>query len=625
MKKKQLAIIICLILLLQSLALAAGELPDRTQIPTKYKWNLTDIYKDSAVWEKDCQSVQSMEKDYAQYQGKLGASADALYACLQLNDRIGEKLNKVYQYAKLKSDEDIADNNSIEMTGRATQLDSEVSSASSFITPEVSTIDSATIIKFIARKPELKIYSFYFNSIARQKPHILDQKSEKLMADLSETAGSPANVYNVLTGSDIKFPTIQDGDGQNIQLSPGRYSMLMQSLNREVRKNAFLQYNGAYRQYRNTLAQTLNDFVRTNIIDAKVRNYHSAIDAALQPNQIPVSVYDNLIATVNGNLKLLHSYMNLRKKVMRLDEMHAYDLYTPLVADADTKYSYDTARTIVQNALKPLGTDYQKLLSTAFNSRWIDVYETKNKRSGGYSWGPYGVHPYVLLNYNGKYDDVSTVAHELGHSMHSYYSYHSQPFCTAFYATFTAETASTVNEILLADYMLQNTSDVKVKTTILNEYLEQIRGTVFTQVMFAEFEKQIYAASEAGQILTADYLDVAYHKLLVKYYGPDVIIDKEADSGWSRIPHFYRYFYVYQYATGYSAATSFATSIESNPANAQQYISKFLKAGGSDSPVVILKNAGVDMNTPQPVDAVMTKFASALDGMYSTLKISPTK
>lgn len=625
MKKITLWFLLISLLFVQTAVFAASEVPERALIPEQYKWNLADIYANTAAWEADFKKVEQLSGDYAKYQGKLSQSADTLYECLTLNDTIGMTFNKVYQYARLKSDENIADNTSLEMTGRAQQLGAKLDAASAFITPEISAISSDTIWQFVAIQPKLKIYNFYFTSIIRQKPHILDSRSEQLVAQLSETAQSPANVYNVLSGSDIRFPIVKNDQGLEVMLSPGRYGLLMQSANREVRRNAFLAYNATYAQYRNTMAQTLNDFVRANCINAKIHNYPSAMAAALDPNFIPVAVYDNLVAAVDQNLDVLHRYMQLRKKALGLSELHVYDLYTPLLGEVNQQYTYEQARLAVMNALKPLGADYATHLTTAFTSRWIDVYETKNKRSGAYSWGPYGVHPYVLLNYQGKYDDVSTVAHELGHSMHSYYSNHSQPFCTSSYATFTAETASTVNEVLLADYMLQHTDDVKIKAAILNEILEQIRGTVFTQVMFAEFEKQIYAASENGQILTADFLDQTYHKLLVKYYGDSVVIDKEADGSWARIPHFYRYFYVYQYATGYSAATAFAERIQARPANAERYINKFLRAGGSDSPVTILKNAGVDMTTPEPVDAVMSKFASVMDGLASVLKVELDK
>ncbi|MFA6075019.1 MAG: oligoendopeptidase F [Negativicutes bacterium] len=619
MKKTMLWLVIISLLLFQTAIFAATELPERSQIAAQYKWNLNDIYTDQAAWEADFSKVDQLANEYAKYRGKLNQSATMLYDCLTLNDTIGMTFNKVYQYAKLKSDENIADNITLEMTGRAQQLGAKLDAAGSFITPEISAMTDETVKSFVNQQPKLKIYDFYFTSIARQKPHILDPKSEQLVAQLAETAASPANVYNVLSGSDIRFPTIKDEQGNEIVLSAGRYGMLMQSANREVRKNAFFAYSGAYQQYRNTMAQTLNDFVRANCINAKIHNYPSAMAAALDPNLIPVAVYDNLVTAVDNNLDVLHRYMKLRKTTLGLSELHIYDLFTPLLPSVDRQYSYEQARPLIVQALQPLGADYAKHLNTAFDSRWIDVYETMNKRSGAYSWGPYGVHPYILLNYQNKYDDVSTAAHELGHSMHSYYSNHAQPFCSSGYATFTAETASTVNEVLLADYMLQHTDDINVKASILNEILEQIRGTVFTQVMFAEFEKQIYAASEQGQVLTADFLDQTYHKLLVKYYGNEVIIDKEADGSWARIPHFYRYFYVYQYATGYSAATAFAERIQTSPQNAEIYINKFLKAGGSDSPVIILKNAGVDMTGPQPVDAVMTKFASVMDGLSSIL------
>ncbi|MEI6287608.1 MAG: oligoendopeptidase F [Bacillota bacterium] len=599
----------------------AAELPTRAQIATEYKWQLADIYPNVAAWDADYKVVERLSADYNNFQGKLGQSADTLYNCLTLNDRIGITFNKIYQYAKLTSDENTADNAAIEMVGRAQQLGSKIDTAGAFITPEISTLSDATLKDFVRQQPKLAIYNFYFTSIIRQKPHILDPNSEQLVAQMAETASSPANVYSILANSDIKFPTIKDDQGKDITLSPGRYSSLMQSSNREVRKNAFIAYNGTYEQYRNTMAQTLNDFVRANCINAQIHKYPSAMAAALDPNFIPVAVYDNLVTAVDNNLEVLHRYLRLRRQVLGVPELHVYDLYAPLIASADRQYSYEQARPLILGALKPLGADYGKNLSTAFDSRWIDVFETQNKRSGAYSWGPYGVHPYILLNYQDKYDDVSTVAHELGHSMHSYYSNHNQPFCTSGYATFTAETASTVNEVLLADYMLESSADIQVKATILNEILEQIRGTVFTQVMFAEFEKQIYAASEQGQVLSADYLDRTYHNLLVKYYGNEVVIDKAADGGWARIPHFYRYFYVYQYATGYSAATAFAERIQTSPRNATQYIDKFLKAGGSDSPVTILKNAGVDMTSPQPVEAVMTKFASVMDGLVSILKV----
>jgi oligoendopeptidase F len=597
-----------------------SQIPSREQIAAEYKWHLEDLYTSDEAWQADYDKVKAMLPMVAKYKGKLDSSGKSLLACLQLRDEITMITDRLYPFARMHQDENTADNKYQALTGKAQALNVEVNAVTSFIEPEIVAIPVEKLAKIRRQEKGLRIYKFYFESLMLKKQHVLSQKEEALLSRAGEVAETPATIFNVLANAEVKFPTFKDEEGMEVQLSEGRYSNYLRSSDRRVRHDAFIGILDSYNQYRNTLAATLNGHVKQHVFFAQAHNYNSSQEAALIPNRIPVAVYDNLISTVDHNLAPLHRYVALKKKALGLDEIHMYDLYAPMVKDVNIQLSYPEALDLVRQALAPLGKEYMDNFNKGVSSHWIDVYENQGKRSGAYSWGVYGVHPFVFLNYNGQFGDASTLAHEMGHAMHSFYSAANQPYPTSDYVIFTAETASTTNEVLLIDYMLKKTIDKKEKLYLLNQYLENIRTTLYRQTMFAEFEKIIHEKSEKGETLTADIMESIYHELNVKYFGPEMVVDKEIDIEWARIPHFYRNFYVYQYATGYSAATAFAEQLQNEGEPAQKrYIDNFLKAGGSDTPIAILKRAGVDMSTPHPIEITLAKFNELLDELEALL------
>jgi len=614
------------IMLLSSPASAMGattetaQIPSREQIAAEYKWHLEDLYTSDEAWQADYDKVKGMLPMVAKYKGKLDSSGKNLLACLQLRDEITMITGRLYPFARMHQDENTADNKYQALTGKAQSLNVEVNTVTSFIEPEIVAIPAERLAKIRKKAQGLSVYNFYFDSLMQQKQHVLSKKEEALLSRAGEVAQTPATIFNVLANAEVKFPIMKDEAGEEVQLSEGRYSNYLRSSDRRVRQDAFAGILSSYNQYRNTLAATLNGHVKQHVFFAQAHNYNSAQEAALTPNRIPIAVYDNLISTVDHNLAPLHRYVALKKKALGLDEIHMYDLYAPMVKDVDIRLSYPEALDLVRQALAPLGKEYMDNFNKGVSSHWIDVYENQGKRSGAYSWGVYGVHPFVFLNYNGQFGDASTLAHEMGHAMHSFYSAANQPYPTSDYVIFTAETASTTNEVLLIDYMLKKTTDKKEKLYLLNQYLENIRTTLYRQTMFAEFEKIIHEKSEKGETLTADMMESIYHELNVKYFGPEMVVDKEIDIEWARIPHFYRNFYVYQYATGYSAATAFAEQLQNEGEPAQKrYIDNFLKAGGSDTPIAILKLAGVDMSTSHPIEITLAKFNELLDELEALL------
>lgn len=623
-KKMGLAFIMCGAMLFPlpgNEAAASGTLPERDQVPSAYKWHLEDIYENDEAWQKDAEKLKSLLARLAPYQGKLKDSPQKLLDCLKLQDEIsilaGERL---YPYARMHQDENTANNAYQSLTGKAQALLSETGAATSFIEPEILAIPAETLAKFRHNEKGLLPYAYYLDTLALRKEHILAPELEEMLSRSQDVAEAPGTIYNTLTGADIIFPVIKDDKGLDVQLSAGRYINFLRSEDRAVRQAAFEIYHKTYHQYRNTLAATLNAYVKKNIFYAKARKYPSALAASLAPNRIPATVYDTLITTVNNHLEPLQRYVSLKKKVLNVDTIHMYDLYVPLVPNVTYHIPYEEGAGIVQKALAVLGPEYQESLTKALTSGWIDVKETKNKRSGAYSWGVYGVHPFILLNYNESISDVSTLAHELGHTMHSFYSSANQPYINSQYSIFTAETASTTNELLLQHYLMKETTDKQQKMYLLNQALEDLRATLYRQTMFAEFEKTIYEKAEQGETLTADLLEKIYHGLNVKYFGPEMTVDNDIDIEWARIPHFYGNFYVYQYATGYSAATALSEEIltQGKPA-ADRYISEFLKAGGSDTPINILKRAGVDMSSPQPIEITLNKFSAMVDELQKLL------
>ena len=599
-------------------ALAASE-----PVSSDWRWNLNDIYADEAAWRQDAAALKSLLPKLAAYKGHLQDHADSLPAVLQLKDEIGQKSSRLYAYARLHRDLDNADSRYQSMTSEMEALLAEAGAASAFIEPELLEWPAGMLEKKIQADARLAPYTFDLRELERQKPHVLSQKEEELMARFQESFATPATVFNMLARADMRFPETLTDSGEKLPLSEARYNSLIRSPQREVRKEAFEALFTTYRSYRNTLASTLSGTIKNHVLSAKARHYDSSLDASLSPHAIPATVYDGLIDTIHEHLPALHRFVQLKKQALELEEIHMYDLYAPVGALPPRKISYPDAQQLVKSSLTVMGPAYLEQLDQAFASRWLDVPEGKNKQSGAYSWGIYGVHPFILLNYQGRSEDVSTLTHELGHAMHSYYSQKQQPYATSAYTIFCAEVASTTNEILLLNYLLAQTTDRQERIALLHQYLEQVRATVFRQTLFAEFERTVHKQMEQGQPQTADSLSKLWLDLNRQYYGPDLVLDECLDIEWGRIPHFYRPFYVYQYATGYAAATALAHGLSSGDPQAQTRYLKFLHSGGSDHPVELLRQAGVDMSTPQPVEVTMAHFSSRLAELEQLLSQQP--
>ena len=590
-----------------------NSLPAREEIEAKYKWKLEEIYASDSQWEDDFMRVKRLSSEMTAYKGKIAGDMQILLKCLKLSDDMLSLNDKLFVYARMRRDENNAEPKYQALTDRAMALSTEVYASVSFIVPEILSINESVLIKSINEVEGLSLYEHYTNELLRQKPHILSEKEEELLALSAEMGQASSDIFTMFNNADIRFPFIKDEDEEEVELTKGRYIKFLESRDRRVREDAFRALYSSYTAVKNTLAASLNSNIKTNRFYASVRKYDSCLNASLDSDNVPATVYDNLISTVNKNLPLLHRYLRLRKRALKLDELHMYDLYVPIVEEPPKQISYEEALKLVTKGLAPMGPQYLKDLETAFQSGWIDVYENQGKTSGAYSWGTHLTHPYVLLNYQGTINDAFTLAHEMGHAMHSYYTNKTQPYIYSEYKIFVAEVASTVNESLLIHYMLSNTSDKKEKAYLLNHYLEEFRGTLFRQTMFAEFEKIIHSRMEAGEALTSQEFCRIYRELNEKYFGPEVIIDSEIDMEWARIPHFYSSFYVYKYATGISAAASLSRQILNEGAPAVERYTEFLKSGGSDYPLELLKKAGVDLSEPEPVEDAMKVFESILD------------
>lgn len=598
---------------------ALRELPTRDKVPESEKWNLEAIYENVEAWEKDFAKVKELIPEVVAFKGKLGESSETLYRALRKQDELTMTLNKLYAYAHMKADEDTANATFQALYDRVRGLGALVGSKLSFIVPEILAIDEEKLKGFIEENDDLKLYRHALEEITRQRPHVLDEEKEALLAEASEVLNAPANTFGMLNNADMEFPKIKDENGDEVVVSHGRYLTLIKSGDRNVREAAFKAMFGTYERYKNTFASTLGSAIKRDNFYARIRNYPSARHAALDANNIPVEVYDNLVKTVNEHLPLLHRYVQLRRRVLGLDDLHMYDLYVPLVKDVDMRVSYEEAKEIVLKGLAPLGEEYLNIVREGFDNRWIDVRETKNKRSGAYSSGTYGTMPYILLNWSDDINDVFTLAHELGHSLHSYYTRANQPYPYADYSIFVAEVASTCNEALLNEYLLRETNDKRRKLYLLNNQLEGFRGTVFRQTMFAEFEQIAHEKAAEGVALTAETLSSIYYDLNKKYFGDGMTIDPEIAIEWARIPHFYNNFYVYQYATGYSAAAALSQQILNEGAPAVERYKSFLSAGSSDYPIEVLKRAGVDMTSPEPIRQAFKVFENVLNEMEALI------
>ncbi len=596
------------------------SLPKRNEVDKKHTWAIEDLYASDESWQQEFDRIKELIKNAVEYHGRLSKSGELLLNFLKLSDEIGQLLERVYVYANQKSHEDTANGTYQDLANKANALSVQVSSALSFATPEILDIPEESLVQFFRETEELKLYEFHIKDVLRQKPHILSKEMEELLADAGEVGEAPGNIFSMFNNADIKFPEIEDENGEKVRITHGRYGQLLESQDRRVRKDAFQGVYSSYQSFRNTLAASFSSNVKQEVFFAKARKYSSTLERALDSANIPTEVYKNLVAAVHENMGLMHRYVSLRKKLLGVEELHMYDLYAPLVGDVKMEIPFDEAKDIVEKGLQPLGADYRRVLSEGYNNRWIDIYENENKRSGAYSWGAYGTHPYVLLNYNNTLDNVFTLAHEMGHAIHSYHSDKTQPFVYAGYKIFVAEVASTCNEALLIDYLLKKTEDKKEKAYLINHFLEKFKGTLFRQTMFAEFEMITHKMVEDGQSLTADTLCKVYHDLNVAYFGEDIVIDSDIDMEWARIPHFYNAFYVYQYATGYSAAIALSRRILNEGETAVQDYIRFLSGGSSNYPIELLKGAGVDMSTKEPVNQALQLFGELLDQMEELLK-----
>lgn len=584
------------------------ESPKREELDVKFKWKLEDMYQDDAAWEQDEQRMQVLLTEAAEFRGKLGSSARTLLEGLKAVETAERLGDKTLVYAKMRRDENNADNRYQALYDRAERQMIRLGSELSFVVPELTALDPKLVSQYMEENSNLQMYRHMFDELERQKAHVLSEPEEKILAETADLALAAGNIFTMLNNADIKFGRIRDEEGNEVELTKGRYGRFMESHDRRVRQDAFAGLYNAYSQLENTLATSLASSVKKDVFYSRTRKYETARHASLDQDNVTVDVYDRLIESVHNHLDDIYRYLSLRRKMLGLDELHMYDIYVPLVQEVKLDIPYEKAREQVLEAMAPLGDEYLKVLSAGMSSGWIDVFENQGKTSGAYSWGCYDSHPYVLLNYDNKLDDVFTLAHEMGHAMHSYYSNQSQPYIYSHYPIFLAEVASTVNESLLIDYLLSRNPSRQERIYLINHYLEQFRGTVYRQTMFAEYERLIHDTVEQGQALTTEQLKTMYFDLNRLYYGPDVVSDQEIGMEWARIPHFYSAFYVYKYATGFSAATAIKEQIINEGAAAVQRYLAFLKSGGSDYPITLLQQAGVDLTSSEPVEAALKYF-----------------
>ena len=591
-----------------------GKLRDRSEIPVEDTWATEDLYISDEAWEQELQTLTSDKDTLASYAGKLSQSAETLYAYLHAMENVDVKAGRLGNYCMRKADEDTRNATYQAMTGRFMSVIVELGAATAFETPEIIDISDEVMENFYREYPDLERYRRYLTNLRRRKAHVLSPAEEKLLAAAGEMAQAPDSIYGMFADADLKFPDALDCEGKPHPINQGTFVPCEESADRVLRKNAYESLYHTFADFKNTAAGLLNAQNKQLKFFAEARKYPSAFEAALDGTNVPTSVYLNLIEAVHKNVDKLHRYVRLRKKLLGVDELHFYDIYTPLVSDVDKKIPYSQAKQTIYDALAPLGEDYRKILKEGFDNRWIDVYQNTGKRSGAYSAGA-AVHPYVLMNYSGTLDSQFTLAHEMGHALHSYHSNKYQNPIDASYVIFVAEVASTCNEALLMEYLLGKTTDKKERAYLINHFLDQFKGTIFRQTMFAEFELNIGKMVQEGKTLTADVLSAEYRRLNELYYGPDMVVDDEIAMEWARIPHFYYDYYVFQYATGYSAAIALSRRILSEGENAVKDYIRFLSGGCSKSPIDLLKDAGVDMTAPEPVEQALELFGTLLDEM----------
>ena len=589
------------------------KIPLRSEVPEAETWDLRDLYPTDEAWLKEYEDLKTLPERAAAFQGKLGKSAEDLLLWFRLQDEIQERLSRLHTYASCKSDQDTGNGTYQDFRGKAMGTYVAVLSACAFATPEIMAIDDDTLNLFYAAQPELLGYQRSLYQIRRRKAHILSPECEKLLAAAGEMADSPDRISSTFRDADLTFPSVVDGEGKERTLTDATYIPMLMGSDRALRKTAFETYYGRMNECKNTFAATLDAQFKSLKFFADARGYESTLAASLDATEVPTEVYHNLISAVHDNLDKMYRYVALRKKRLGVDELHMYDVYTPIVADADSVIPYETAKETVLEALAVLGKDYTDLLREGFDHRWIDVRENVGKRGGAYSTGSGKPHPYVLLNHKDNLDCQFTLAHEMGHALHSYHSVTHQPTATSDYVIFVAEVASTCNEVLLMRHLLGKTTDPKERAYLINHFLDQFKGTVYRQTMFAEFELAMGRMVEGGQTLTADALSEKYLELNKLYFGPDMVSDPQIALEWTRIPHFFYNYYVFQYATGFSAAVAIADRILTLGESAVADYKKFLSGGSSTDPISLLKIAGVDMSSPAPVNAALKLFGELVD------------
>ena len=596
-----------------------NKLPKRDEVALELTWRLEDIYDDESKWEEELKKAGEVADKIASFEGKLSESAKTLLEVCKLNEDLALLLDRVYGYAHMREDQDTANSKyqAFQQRGMSTYM--IASEKSAFMNPEILAISDETLDAFYAQEPELSRYKNMITEIRRLKDHMLSSEMEQLLASAGEMQGASQKAYGMLSNADLKFPSVKDSKGEEVQLSGGRFVPIQMSKDRDLRKNAFEAFYGRYEEFKNTWAAMYDGEIKGRIFEAKARKYNSAFEAAVDHNNVSPAVCDNLFESIHDNMDKMHKYVSLRKKLLGVDELHMYDVYVGMLPEYDMKVTYEEAKELSLKALAPLGEDYLNVVKEAYENRWIDVVENEGKRGGAYSGGVYDVHPYMLLNYNETLDDVFTLVHEMGHSMHTWYSNKAQNIIDANYKIFVAEVASTTNEVLLYHYMKDNAKSAEEKAFIINHFLDSFKGTMFRQTMFEEFERKTTEMAEAGTPLTAEALYNVYLDLNKQYFGADMISDSQIGWEWCRIPHFYYNFYVYQYATSFAASVAIADKILKEGAPAVEQYKKFLSSGCTQDPVSLLKIAGVDLTTKAPIDSALAVFGEAITEMENSV------
>ncbi|UCG62497.1 MAG: oligoendopeptidase F [Candidatus Zixiibacteriota bacterium] len=590
-----------------------NEIPQRKDIEDRYKWRLSDIYESDEAWEADFKKAQDMVGEVKNFAGKLFSSPSLLFECLELRTNLSMLVSRLYQYAKLNSDIDTRVSKYQAMTEQTAMFAAQANAAFSFIEPELLGMSDEDLLKMSNRFEKTDIYDFYFRELIRSRQHIRSQEVEELLSLSLTMAKGPDTIYSLLDDADLKYPSIKDEAGNEVKLTKQRFAKFMESSDSRVRRDVSDAYHSAYKDHINTLGATLSTEVHKNVFYARARRYENSLHSALDGDNIPTAVYHSLLDTTEANLDGLHKWTTLRKKILKLDEIAPYDMLCPLFPERDFEVPYDEAVSETIEALAPLGHEYQNTLTNAFSSRWVDVYETEGKTSGAFNWGSYTVHPYVLMNYNDTVDNMFTLAHEMGHALHSHLASSNQPFAKAHYSLFVAEVASTLNEGLLLQYLLKRAKDVTEKLYLLNRHIDNTLGTYFHQVMYARFELMIHEHVEKGQALSPDMLTRLWAELTGKYYGPALTMDELSAYKWARIPHFYSDFYVYQYSTSYAASQAIMEKFIAGEEGIVDRFLELLKSGGKDYPIALLKACGIDMTTPAPFESTLKLFAQQVD------------